>query len=90
VGRRLYVGNLPYSATEGELSETFSQIGTVAKARIVLDRESGRSKGFAFIEMATDEEASMAIEKLNGFSHGGRAMIVNEARPQAPRFERGT
>jgi cold-inducible RNA-binding protein len=85
VGKKLYVGNLPYSATDGELSQTFSQIGTVAAARIIMDRETGRSKGFGFVEMATDEEAAMAISKLNGFHHGGRAMIVNEAKPPAPR-----
>lgn len=88
MGKKLYVGNLPYSATDGELSQTFSQIGTVAGARVIMDRETGRSKGFGFVEMATDEEAALAISKLNGFHQGGRAMIVNEAKPPTPKQDR--
>ncbi len=85
MGKKLYVGNLPYSATEDSLHETFSQCGNVESARIITDRDSGRSKGFGFVEMSTDEEASAAINKLNGADMGGRQLTVNEAKPQAPR-----
>src|SRR5579883_2088591 len=85
MGKKLYVGNLPYSATEDSLHETFSQCGNVESARIITDRDSGRSKGFGFVEMSTDEEAASAINKLNGADMGGRQLTVNEAKPQAPR-----
>ena len=85
MGKKLYVGNLPYSAKDQDLSDIFSQVGTVESARVVTDRDSGRSKGFAFIEMSTDDEATKAIEQLNGSELEGRAMNVSEARPQAPR-----
>jgi RNA recognition motif-containing protein len=89
MGKKLYVGNLPYSATEQFLSETFAQCGTVESARIITDRDSGRSKGFGFIEMSTDEEAAEVIEKFNGADYDGRPLTVNEARPMAPRENRG-
>jgi RNA recognition motif-containing protein len=85
MGRKLYVGNLPYSATEQVLVDTFTECGTVASAKIITDRETGRSKGFGFVEMSTDEEAAGAIEKFNGAAWEGRQMTVNEAKPQAPR-----
>lgn len=89
MGKKLYVGNLPYSATDESLAETFAQCGTVDSAKIIMDRDSGRSKGFGFVEMSTDEEAQNAISKLNGQQLGGRAMNVSEAKPQAPRENRG-
>ncbi len=85
MGKKLYVGNLPFSATDQTLLDTFSQCGTVDSARIIMDRESGRSKGFGFVEMSTDEEANAAINKFNGADYNGRPMTVNEAKPMAPR-----
>ena len=85
MGKKLYVGNLPYSATEQVLLETFQECGTVESARIITDRESGRSKGFGFVEMSSDEEAQAAITKFNGTQWEGRPMTVNEAKPMAPR-----
>ncbi len=82
---KLYVGNLPYSATDESLAHAFSEYGTVNSARIVMDRDSGRSKGFAFVEMSTSEEAANSIDKLNGAQFDGRAINVSEAKPQAPR-----
>ena len=89
MGNKLYVGNLPYSATEAELTEAFSQCGTVTSAKIIVDRETGRSKGFGFVEMSSDSEAADAITKFNGADYAGRAMTVNEAKPMAPRENRG-
>lgn len=89
MGKKLYVGNLPFSATEQVLTETFAECGTVESAKIITDRDTGRSKGFGFVEMSTDEEAQNAIEKFNGADWGGRPMTVNEAKPQAPRDNRG-
>jgi len=85
MGRKLYVGNLPYSATESALSDKFAAYGTVESAKLIIDRETGRSKGFGFIEMASDSEAQAAIEKVNGTDYDGRPMKVNEARPQEKR-----
>ncbi len=85
MGKKLYVGNLPFSATDQALVDAFSQCGTVDSARIIMDRESGRSKGFGFVEMSTDEEAQAAIAKFNGADYSGRPMTVNEAKPMAPR-----
>jgi RNA recognition motif-containing protein len=82
VGKKLYVGNLPFSATEEELSTKFSAVGTVESAKLIIDRDTGRSKGFGFVEMSSDAEASAAIDKFNGQDYGGRPMTVNEARPQ--------
>lgn len=89
MGKKLYVGNLPFSATDQALVDAFSQCGTVDSARIIMDRESGRSKGFGFVEMSTDEEAQAAINKFNGADYNGRPMTVNEAKPMAPREDRG-
>ena len=85
MSKKLYVGNLPYSATDESLTETFSACGSVQSAKIIMDRDSGRSKGFAFVEMSTESEAAEAINKLNGSQMDGRAMNVSEAKPQAPR-----
>lgn len=85
MGKKLYVGNLPYSTDDAALMEQFSSVGTVESARVITDRDTGRSKGFGFVEMSSDEEASQAIEKFNGQPMGGRNMTVSEARPQAPR-----
>lgn len=89
MGNKLYVGNLPFSATEQVLAESFSECGTVHTARIITDRETGRSKGFGFVEMSSAAEAQTAITRFNGADWEGRAMTVNEARPQAPRESRG-
>lgn len=89
MGKKLYVGNLPFSATDQVLGETFAECGTVDSAKIIMDRETGRSKGFGFVEMSTDAEAQAAIEKYNGADWEGRPMTVNEAKPQAPRDNRG-
>jgi RNA recognition motif-containing protein len=85
MGNKLYVGNLPYSANDQTLTEAFSQCGTVSSAKVITDRDTGRSKGFGFVEMSTDEEAKDAISKLNGQDNDGRAMKVNEAKPMEPR-----
>ncbi|HEX5322210.1 MAG TPA: RNA-binding protein [Capsulimonadaceae bacterium] len=79
---RLYVGNLSYQTTEDDLRETFAEAGNVASASVMTDRYSGQSRGFGFVEMATDEEAQNAIKLFNGRSMGGRALVVNEARPR--------
>lgn len=89
MGKKLYVGNLPYSATEQALTDSFSECGTVTSVKIITDRETGRSKGFGFVEMGTDEEATSAISKFNGAMYEGRAMTVSEAKPMAPRENRG-
>ncbi len=81
MGKRLYVGNLPYSVTEQELIDKFGAFGTVESATLINDRDSGRSKGFGFVEMATDAEAQKAIEEVNGTDYDGRPVTVNEARP---------
>lgn len=85
MGRKLYVGNLPYSATEQELSDKFGACGTVESAKLITDRDTGRSKGFGFVEMGTDAEAQSAIDALNGQDYDGRPMKVNEAKPQQKR-----
>ena len=85
----IYVGNLPYSTTPDDLQEVFAAFGEVSAARIVNDRETGRAKGFGFVEMPNDEEAKKAIEALNGNDIGGCKVVVNEARPREPRqFQR--
>lgn len=89
MGKKLYVGNLPFSATDQILADTFAQCGTVESSKIIMDRDTGRSKGFGFVEMSTDAEAQDAINKFNGADYDGRAMTVNEARPMAPRESRG-
>ena len=85
MGKKLYVGNLPYSVDSSELETLFGQHGTVVSAQIINDRDTGRSKGFGFVEMGTDEEAQAAITALNGQEHSGRALTVNEARPREER-----
>ncbi|MBH1988647.1 MAG: RNA-binding protein [Myxococcaceae bacterium] len=85
MGKKLYVGNLPFSATDDMLVQTFSSCGDVESAKVIIDRDSGRSKGFGFVEMATDDGAQEAISKLHGQSLDGRSLTVNEARPMAPR-----
>ena len=85
MGKKLYVGNLPYSVQDETLQSAFSAFGTVESARVITDRETGRSKGFGFVEMSGDEEANQAIEQLNGTPLEGRNITVSEARPQAPR-----
>ena len=82
MGRRLYVGNLPYSTGEAELQEIFSKAGNVDSVRVMRDAATGRARGFAFVEMATDEEAQKAATELNQYQLGGRAITVNEARPK--------
>ncbi|WII71199.1 RNA-binding protein [Bdellovibrio sp. 22V] len=89
MGKKIYVGNLSYSLDDQSIADAFAQYGNVESARIVTDRETGRSKGFAFVEMSTDEEAQLAISKLNGVELAGRAMNVSEAKPMAPRENRG-
>ena len=89
MGKKLYVGNLPFNASDESLHEVFSQIGNVQSAKIIMDRETGRSKGFGFVEMSSDAEATDAIQKFNGAEYGGRNMTVAEARPMAPREDRG-
>jgi RNA recognition motif-containing protein len=85
MGKKLYVGNLSYSVDSSELEQLFGQFGTVSSAQIINDRDTGRSKGFGFIEMNSDDEAQAAIAGLNGQQHNGRALTVNEARPREER-----
>lgn len=82
MGRKLYVGNLPYETGETELQELFGRAGTVETVRVMRDMATGRARGFAFVEMSTDEEAQKAIDELNTFQIGGRNLTVNEARPK--------
>src|SRR5688572_16161489 len=85
MGKRLYVGNLSYQVSSSELEQLFGQHGTVQSAEVVADRDTGRSKGFGFVEMSNDDEAQAAIAALNGQQHGGRALTVNEAKPREDR-----
>jgi len=85
MNKKLYVGGLPYAVTEDRLEEIFSAHGTVDSARVITDRFTGRSRGFGFVEMSTDEEAQTAIDSLNGTELEGRTLTVNEARPQEKR-----
>ena len=89
MGTKLYVGNLSFRTTSEELREAFAAIGTVESASVIEDRDTGRSRGFAFVEMATPEEAAAAIEQFNGKDFGGRNLTVNEAKPRADRGGRG-
>lgn len=89
MGNKIYVGNLPFSATSESLNEMFSKFGSVDSAKIIMDKDTGRSKGFGFVEMSSGDEAAAAIEKLNGSDMGGRSLVVNEARPMEPRENRG-
>ena len=85
MGNKLYVGNLPYSFRDQDLEQTFSQFGSVGSAKVMMERDTGRSKGFGFVEMGSDAEAQAAINGMNGQSLGGRSVVVNEARPMEPR-----
>lgn len=85
MGKKLYIGNLAFSVTSDSLSALFTQFGTVESARVITDRDTGRSKGFAFVEMGTDEEANGCISELNGREFEGRQLNVSEAKPQEPR-----
>jgi cold-inducible RNA-binding protein len=85
VAKKMYVGNLSYSANEDELRRIFEEHGTVVSAQVIMDRETGRSKGFAFVEMSSDQEVQAAISALDGKEIGGRVLKVNEARPREDR-----
>ncbi len=95
MGKKLYVGNIPYAASEEILADTFAECGTVESVKLIIDRDTGRSKGFAFVEMSSDEEAANAIARFNGADWEGRLMKVNEARPVTsnggnPKFKRNS
>ena len=85
MGNKLYVGNLPYSFRDSDLESTFGAYGSVTSAKVMMERDTGRSKGFGFVEMGSDAEAQAAIEGVNGQAIGGRNLVVNEARPMEPR-----
>jgi RNA recognition motif-containing protein len=85
MGNKLYVGNLPYSVRDSDLEQSFGQFGAVTSAKVMMERDTGRSKGFGFVEMASDAEAQAAIEGMNGQPLGGRSLVVNEARPMEAR-----
>ena len=85
MAQKLFIGSLAWGATEDELRELFETVGTVESATIITDRETGRSKGFGFVEMGSEEEAKKAVEELNGKDLAGRALVVNEARPREDR-----
>ena len=85
MGNKLYVGNLAYSVRDDDLQQAFAQFGTVASAKVMMDRDTGRSKGFGFVEMGSDAEAQSAINGMNGQALDGRAVVVNEARPREER-----
>ena len=85
MGKKLYVGNLSYDVSSSDLEKLLGEYGTVQSAEVISDRETGRSKGFGFVEMSSDDEAQAAIAALNGQQHDGRALTVNEARPREPR-----
>jgi RNA recognition motif-containing protein len=89
MGKKLYVGNLPFSANDDALHQIFSQAGTVESSKVITDRDSGRSKGFGFVEMSSEAEAADAIAKFNGADYDGRPMTVNEAKPMVPRNSGG-
>ena len=85
MGNKLYVGNLPYSFRDEDLLNAFSAHGSVSSAKVMMERDTGRSKGFGFVEMGSDAEAQAAIGAMNGQQYGGRGLVVNEARPMEPR-----
>lgn len=90
MAKKLYVGNLPHRTTEDELRNLFAQYGTVVSAQVIVDRDTGRSKGFGFVEMNSDSEAQAAIDALNGQEFDGRPLTVNEARPREERTGGGS
>ena len=85
MGNKLYVGNLPYTVRDDDLQQSFGAFGNVNSAKVMMERDTGRSKGFGFVEMGSDAEAQQAIAGMNGQSLGGRSLVVNEARPMEPR-----
>jgi len=85
MGNKLYVGNLPYSYRDSDMEQAFSQFGTVSSAKVMMERDTGRSKGFGFVEMGSEAEAQAAIQGMNGQQVGGRGLVVNEARPMESR-----
>ena len=85
MGNKIYVGNLPYSVRDGDLEQSLGPFGTVPRAQVMMERDTGRSKGFGFVEMGSDAEAQAAINGMNGQPLGGRSLVVNEARPMEPR-----
>lgn len=85
MGNKLYVGNLPYTVRDEDLQQAFGQFGAVTSAKVMMERDTGRSKGFGFVEMGSDAEAQQAINGMNGQPLGGRSLVVNEARPMEPR-----
>ncbi|MEJ5989351.1 RNA-binding protein [Ramlibacter sp. PS3R-8] len=85
MGNKLYVGNLPYSYRDSDMEQAFAQFGTVTSAKVMMERDTGRSKGFGFVEMSSPAEAQAAIAGMNGQQIGGRGLVVNEARPMEPR-----
>ena len=89
MNNKLYVGGLPYSVTEGQLQEIFTAHGTVESAKVITDKFTGKSRGFGFVEMSSGDEAQKAIDGLNGTQLEGRSLVVNEAKPMAPRDNRG-
>lgn len=89
MGKRLFVGGLPYQVTSDQLKDLFSQVGTVVSVNVIMDKYSGQSKGFGFVEMTTEEEAQKAIDTLNGTELEGRKIAINEARPLEPRPQGG-
>lgn len=89
MGKKLYVGNLPFSVNDQVLFDTFAQYGEVESAKVITDRETGRSKGFGFVEMSTEEEALSAVNTLNGRDYEGRPLTVNEAKPMTSRDSGG-
>ena len=88
MGNKLYVGNLPYSFRDNDLEQTFGQFGSVSSAKVMMERDTGRSKGFGFVEMGDDAQAQAAIAGMHGQQVGGRGLVVNEARPMEPRAPR--
>jgi cold-inducible RNA-binding protein len=90
MGNKLYVGNLPYSVRDEDLQQSFGQFGSVTSAKVMMERDTGRSKGFGFVEMGSDAEAQAAINGMNGQSLGGRSVVVNEARPMEARPPRSS
>jgi len=88
MGNKLYVGNLPYSYRDSDMEQAFAQYGTVSSAKVMMERDTGRSKGFGFVEMSNEAEAQAAIQGMNGQQIGGRGLVVNEARPMEPRAPR--
>ena len=89
MGNKLYVGNMSFATTNSDLEQLFGEFGTVQSAQVITDRDSGRSKGFGFVEMGSEDEAQAAIAALNGQEHDGRTLTVNEARPRGDRGSRG-